>query len=404
MKEKKIMDIFNKCYHYSRPDQLKEMGIFPYFQVIEENQGPLVKIDGKEVIMAGSNNYLGLSKHPEVIEASRKALEKFGTSCSGSRFLNGTLTIHTELEEELADFVGMERCLLFSNGFLANQGVLPTIVHRNEYLISDKDNHASIVAGTLIAKALAAKIYRYRTNDMEDLEKILGRLPKDASKLIVTDGVFSMTGNVVNLPELTKLARQFNARVMLDEAHAIGVLGKGGEGSASYFQLKNGDDVDLVMGTFSKSFASLGGFIGGSKEVINYIQHNSQAFMFSASMAPANVAAVHAALKIIKKEPERVERLIQIGDYMRAGFKKMGMQIIDGITPIIPIVIGDDLKTFQFWKRLIENGVYTNAVVSPAVPQGWQLIRTSYIATQENHHLDSILEVFEKVAREFGLI
>jgi len=398
------MNIFNKCYNYTRAAQVKAIGIYPYFQVIEENYGPVVKMNGKEVIMAGSNNYLGLSKHPEVIEASEKAIKRFGTSCSGSRFLNGTLTLHTALEEELADFVGMERCLVFSNGFLTNQGVLPTIVHRNEYLVADKDNHASIVAGTLIARAMGAKIHRYQSNDMESLENALKQIPPDAPKLIVTDGVFSMTGFVVNLPRLVELARQYNAGVMVDEAHAIGVLGKGGIGTSSHFSLKNGSDVDLVMGTFSKSFASLGGFIAGSKEVMNYIQHNSQALIFSASIAPGNAAAVHAALKIMKKEPERVRRLTEIADYMRNGFKKMGMTILDGITPIIPIVIGDDIKTFQFWKRLIDNGIYTNAVISPAVPQGMQLIRTSYIATHENKHLDRILEVIEKVGKEFGLI
>jgi 8-amino-7-oxononanoate synthase len=379
-------------------------GVYPYFQKIEENHGPVVKMNGKEIIMAGSNNYLGLSKHPDVIEASRKALEDFGTSCSGSRYLNGTLVLHTALEEELADYLKMESCLLFTTGFLTNQGVLPTIVHRNECLVMDKDNHASIVAGALIAKAMAADIYRYKTNDMESLEKVLEDIPADTPKLIVTDGVFSMSGYVVNLPELTRLAKKYHARVMIDDAHSIGVLGEGGKGTCSHFGLKNGEDVDLLMGTFSKSFASLGGFIAGERKVIEYIKHHSNALIFSASMTPANVAAVHAALKIIKREPERIERIREISKYMRNGFKQIGFKILEGITPIVPVIIGDDMKTFQFWKRLIDEGVFANAVISPAVPQGMQLIRTSFMATHENEHLDKIVEVFQKIGREFGLL
>jgi 8-amino-7-oxononanoate synthase len=379
-------------------------GVYPYFQIIEENHGPVVKMNGKEIIMAGSNNYLGLSKHPDVIEASRKALEDFGTSCSGSRYLNGTLVLHTALEEELADYLRMESCLLFTTGFLTNQGVLPTIVHRNECLVMDKDNHASIVAGALIAKAMAANIYRYKTNDMESLEKVLEDIPADTPKLIVTDGVFSMSGYVVNLPELTRLAKKYHARVMIDDAHSIGVLGEGGKGTCSHFGLKNGEDVDLLMGTFSKSFASLGGFIAGERKVIEYIKHHSNALIFSASMTPANAAAVHAALKIIKREPERIERIREISRYMRNGFKQVGFKILEGITPIVPVIIGDDMKTFQFWKRLIDEGVFANAVISPAVSQGMQLIRTSFMATHENAHLDRIVDVFQKIGKEFGLL
>ncbi len=379
-------------------------GVYPYFQEIEENHGPVVRINGKEIIMAGSNNYLGLSKHPDVIEASRKALVEFGTSCSGSRYLNGTLVLHTALEEELADYLGMESCLLFTTGFLTNQGVLPTVVQRNEYLITDKDNHASIVAGALIAKALGANIRRYKTNDMESLEKLLEDIPIDDPKLIVTDGVFSMSGYIVNLPELTRLAKKYHARVMVDEAHSIGVLGEGGKGTCSHFGLRNDEDIDILMGTFSKSLASLGGFIAGERKVIEYIKHHSQALIFSASMAPANVAAVHAALEIIKREPERIERIREIARYMRDGFKQAGFKILEGITPIVPVIIGDDMKTFRFWRRLIDEGVFANAVISPAVPQGMQLIRTSFIATHENKHLERIIEVFQKIGKEFGLI
>lgn len=398
------MDIFEKCYGFSRAEEVKALGLYPFFQEIEENNGPVVKMNGKEIIMAGSNNYLGLSIHPDVVAAAKKALDDFGSSCSGSRYLNGTLILHTALEEELADFFGTESCLLFTTGFLSNQGILPTIVHKDEYLISDKDNHASIVTGTLIAKAMGVNVKRYHTNDMGSLENVLKRIPPDAPKLIVSDGVFSMSGFVVNLPELVKLGRKYNARIMLDEAHSIGVLGENGIGTCSHYNLENGKDIDLIMGTFSKSFASLGGFVAGAKKVIEYIKHNSTALIFSASMPPANVAAVHAAVKILKGEPERVDRIREIGDYVRNGFRQVGLNILDGITPIVPVVIGDDLKTFRFCRRLLEEGVFANAVISPAVPQGKQLVRTSFIATHENSHLDRVIESFEKVGRELGVI
>jgi 8-amino-7-oxononanoate synthase len=398
------MDLFDKCSQDDRANGFKAMGIFPYFQEIEENRGPEVKIKGKNVIMAGSNNYLGLTRHPEVIAASKRAIDEFGTSCSGSRFLNGTLVLHTALEEELADFLGLERCLTFTTGFLTNQGIIPTIVHRDEFLVSDKDNHASIVAGTLIAKALAAETRRYQSNNMESLESILSQIPREAPKLIVSDGVFSMSGAAVNLPELSRLAKAYNARVLIDEAHSLGVLGKGGLGICSHFGLRNGKDIDLVMGTLSKSFASLGGFVAGPKTVIDYIKHNSAALIFSASMTPTSVAAAHAALKIIRREPERVQRLRENAEYMRRGFRELGMQIPNDPTPIIPVIIGDDVKTFQFSHRLLEEGIFVNPVICPAVPQGMQLIRTFFMATHEKRHLNRILEAFAKVGREFGLI
>jgi len=398
------MDLFDKCYSFTRADEAKASGAYPYFRPISENHGPTVSMNGQELIMAGSNNYLGLSKHPEVMAAAHEAIERFGTSCSGSRYLNGTLTIHGELEEDLADYLGMESCLLFTTGFLSNQGVIPTLLGRGEYLLTDKDNHASIVAGTLIAKAMGAEVLRYPSNDMEALERMLAKLPLDAPKLIVSDGVFSMSGYVVNLPDLVRLAKTYQARLMLDEAHSLGVLGDNGIGTASHFGLVNGEDVDLLMGTFSKSFASLGGFIAGKHKVVDFIRHTSQALIFSASMAPANVAAVQAALRIVRREPERVARINEIAEIMRRGFRELGFKIIDGGTPIIPVIIGDDLKTFRFWHRLIEEGVFANAVVSPAVPQGMQLIRTSYIATLSNEQLNRILDVFGKLGREFGLI
>jgi 8-amino-7-oxononanoate synthase len=398
------MDLFEKCRQYSKVKEIVDAGVFPYFQVIEENHGPLVKMGGRELVMAGSNDYLGLSQHPEVIEASVKAVRDFGSSCSGSRFLNGTSILHTKLEEELADFLGTEACLALTTGYLSNQGVIPTVVQKGDYLISDKENHASIVAGAWIAKARGAEVLRYQTNDMSSLEEALKKIPADAPKLIVTDGVFSMSGRIVNLPELVRLARAYGARVMIDEAHAMGVLGEGGRGTCSHFGLKNGPDVELTMGTFSKSFASLGGFIAGDRDVIDYIKYNSQAFIFSASMAPGSVAAVRAALAIIRREPERVERLRQISIQVREGLKSRGFKLLtDGVMPIIPVVIGDDMLTFRIWRKLVDEGVFVNAVVSPAVPPGLQLIRLSLIATYKDEHVEKVLDAFQKVGREFGI-
>ena len=398
------MDLFQKCRQFTRAKEIIDAGVFPYFQIIEENHGPVVKMEGREVIMAGSNDYLGLSQHPEVIEASAEAVKAFGSSCSGSRYLNGTSILHTSLEEELADFLGVEACLAFTTGYLTNQGVIPTLVQKGEYLISDKENHASIVTGAWIARARGAHVLRYKTNDLTALEDVLKGVPPDAPKLIVTDGVFSMSGRIVNLPEIVKLAKAYRARLMIDEAHAMGVLGQGGRGTCSHFGLRNGPDVELTMGTFSKSFASLGGFIAGERQVIDYIKYNSQAFIFSASMAPGNVAAVRASLAIIRREPERIERLRRITDEVREGLKSQGFKLMGGGTPILPVIIGDDMMTFRFWRRLLEEGVFVNAVVSPAAPQGLQLIRLSLIATYEQKHIDGILEAFHKVGNEFDLI
>lgn len=398
------MDLFQKCRQFSRAKEIIDAGVFPYFQVIEENHGPVVKMEGREVVMAGSNDYLGLSQHPEVIEASTAAVRAFGSSCSGSRYLNGTSVLHTSLEEELADFLGVEACLAFTTGYLTNQGVIPTLVQKGEYLISDKENHASIVTGAWIAKARGVHVLRYKTNDVTALEDVLKGVPPDAPKLVVTDGVFSMSGRIANLPEIVKLAKAYRARLMIDEAHAMGVLGQGGRGTCSHFGLRNGSDVELTMGTFSKSFASLGGFIAGERKVIDYIKYNSQAFIFSASMTPGNVAAVRASLAIIRREPERIERLHRITHEVREGLISQGFKLMGGGTPILPVIIGDDMMTFRFWRRLLEEGVFVNAVISPAVPQGLQLIRLSLIATYEQKHIDGILGAFNKVGKEFGLI
>ncbi len=398
------MDLFDKCYAFKRHEEVKAMGLYPYFQPIYENYGPVVKMDGREIVMAGSNNYLGLTTDPRVKEAAIEAIKKYGTGCSGSRYLNGTLDIHIKLEEQLAEFVGKEAALLFSTGFQTNQGAIVPLVGKDEYVISDKDNHASIVQGTLISKGLWGSdvLVRYRHNDMKHLEEVISKLPLDAGKLIVTDGVFSMSGNIVNLPELVRIARKYNARIMLDDAHGLGVLGKGGRGTANHFGLD--DQVDIIMGTFSKSFASLGGFIAGEKPVIDYIKHHSPALIFSASMTPAQVAAVLKALEIIKSEPERIERLHYNANKVRNGLKDLGFNVLDGQTPIVPVVIGDDLLTFKFWRKLFDNRIFVNAVISPAVPQGMQLLRLSFMATHEDKHLDFIIEKFEKVGKELALI
>jgi 8-amino-7-oxononanoate synthase len=304
----------------------------------------------------------------------------------------------------LADWVGVEKCLAFTSGYLTNQGIIPTMVGRGEYLVSDKDNHASIVAGSLMAKAMAAEVKRYRCNDMENLAKVLGTIPADAPTLVVSDAVFSMSGIVVDLPELVKKSHAQGARIMIDEAHSLGVLGKTGRGVAEHYGLKNGRDIDIVMGTFSKSFASLGGFCGGPKEVIDFIKHHSMALIFAASMPPSAVAAAHAALKIIKREPERVEQLHQNALYARKGLRSVGFTIPDDPTPIIPVIIGDDTKTFQFSHRLLQEGVFVNPVISPAVPQGQQLLRTFFMATHEKKHLDHVIESFAKVGHELGVL
>lgn len=396
------MDLFQKCYDFTRADEVKALGVYPYFRAIEENEGPVVQIEGRKIIMAGSNNYLGLTNHPKVKEAAINAVKKYGTGCSGSRYLTGTLDLHIELEHRLAKFVGKEAVLLFSTGYQTAQGVLPTLVQRGEYLISDKDNHASIVAGNLMARGATAELLRYRHNDMNDLRRVLNKIPKDAAKLIVSDGVFSTGGEIVDLPELVKIAKENNARLYIDDAHSIGVIGKGGRGTASEFGLA--DEVDLQMGTFSKTFASLGGFVAGEAKVVDYIKHHGAALIFSASPPPASVAAAMAALEILEQEPERVDRLISNVDFVRKGMKDAGFTIIEGRTAIVPVIVGDDNLAFQMWRRLYDEGVFVNVFISPGVPEGRQMMRTSYMATHEKEHLQQIIDIFTKVGKELGIV
>ncbi|MAL18836.1 MAG: 8-amino-7-oxononanoate synthase [Balneola sp.] len=392
-------DIFSKAFNFKKADEVKAMGLYPYFKPLEATDGTIVEIEGRKVIMAGSNNYLGLTNDQRTIKAAQEALTKYGTGCTGSRYLNGTLDSHLELEEKLAEFMGKESCVLFSTGYQTNEGAIQTIADRNDIIFSDKDNHACIVVGTLVSNA---KTMRYKHNDMDQLRKLLERADPDAGKIIVTDGVFSMSGTLANVPDLVKLAKEFDARLYLDDAHAIGVVGDGGRGSASVFGLT--DEVDLISGTFSKSFASLGGFLVGDRPVIEYIRHKSPAHIFSASMPPANVATVLKALEILQEEPWRLERLEVISNYMRKGLRDLGFNVWSSQSPIIPVVIGDMMKCFEFWKDLFEAGVYTNAVIPPAVPQGQSLLRTSYMASHTDDHLDQILEAFRKVGLKHGVI
>ncbi|MBR9974749.1 MAG: pyridoxal phosphate-dependent aminotransferase family protein [Bacteroidetes bacterium] len=396
------MDLFDKCRAFTRADEVKAAGLYPYFRAIEESEGPVVMIEGRKIIMAGSNNYLGLTADPRVKQASLDAVERYGTGCSGSRYLTGTLTLHNDMEERLAVFLGKESCLLFSTGYQTAQGIIPTLVQRGEFVVSDKDNHACIVAGNLMAKGAFATFERYKHNDMVDLERQLQRLPLDKGKLIVSDGVFSTTGDIVDLPQMLDLAKKYNARVLIDDAHATGVIGPGGKGTAAYYGLTN--ELDMTMGTFSKTFASLGGFVVGERSVINYIKHHSPALIFSASPTPASVAAAIAALDILEAEPWRVDKLRENADYMRKGFSELGFKVIMGETGVVPVIIGDDTTSFIFWKELFDAGVFVNVFISPGVPQGLQMLRTSYMATHEKEQLDRILEICGDIGRKLGVI
>lgn len=394
------MDIFDKCRNFTRAKEAMAAGLYPYFKAIQSGPGSEVIIDGKKMIMIGSNNYLGLTGHPKVIEAAVNATRKYGSGCTGSRFLNGTLDLHEELEYRLAKFMNREAALCFSTGFQTNQGAISTLVGKDDLVFTDRADHASIVDGCRLA---FGKTIKYKHNDMEDLERVLKMYADtDAGKLIVTDGVFSMEGDIVKLPKLAELAKKYNARIYIDDAHGIGVLGKHGRGTGEYWNME--DAVDVVMGTFSKSFASLGGFIAGDEYVIHYIKHHARALIFSASMPPAAVATVIACLDIIESEPERLEQLWKNTRKMKEGFTSLGFNTGNSETPIIPIYIGDEERCFAFWKLLFENGIFANPTIAPAVPPGQALIRTSYMATHTEEELDRVLETFAKLGKKFGLI
>jgi 8-amino-7-oxononanoate synthase len=393
-----MMDIFEKCFSWTIAKQAMKEGYYPYFIPLTENEGTEVMFRGHRLIMCGSNNYLGLTTHPKVREASCRAIERYGTSCTGSRFLNGTLEMHETLESELAEWVGKEAALVFSTGMQVNLGTISALVCRGDYVILDKTDHASIVDGGRLS---FGEIQRFRHNDVQHLERVLRSLPEQAGKLIVIDGLFSMEGDLANLPDIVPLAQKYGARLLVDDAHGMGVMG-GGHGTAWHYGL-NGE-VDLVMSTFSKSFASLGGFVAGKEEVIHFIKHHARSLIFSASIPPGNAAAALAALQVMREEPELIERVNRAGQKMRDGLNTLGFNTGHSVTPIVPIIIGDDQLTFATWRLLFENGVFVNPIISPGVPPGSQLLRTSYMATHTDGQLDRVLEIFEKVGKQVGLI
>lgn len=392
------MDIFEKCHKFIDAKEAIKQGFYPYFIPLSENEGTEVEFKGHRLIMCGSNNYLGLTTHPKVKEAACKAIQRYGTSCTGSRFLNGTLEMHEQLERELAEWVGKDAALVFSTGMQVNLGTVSALVSRGDVVILDKDDHASIVDG---ARLGYGKIERFRHNDMEHLETVLQSIGEQPGKLIVVDGLFSMEGDLAPIPDLVNISNKYGARLMVDDAHGMGVLGKG-HGTVAHFGMTK--EVDLIMSTFSKSFASLGGFIAGDETVIHYIKHFARSLIFSASIPPANAAAALAALQVMREEPDLGERVLRKADKMRAGFKSLGFNTGKSVTPVIPIIIGDDQMTFLMWKTLFENGVFVNPVISPAVPPGHQLLRTSYMSTHTDEQLDRVLEIFEKVGKKIGLI
>ena len=392
------MDIFEKCSKFTAAKEAIAGGYYPYFIPLTENEGSEVVLRGRRLIMCGSNNYLGLTTHPKVRQAALDAIQRYGTSCTGSRFLNGTLEMHEQLEGELAEWVGKEAALVFSTGMQTNLGTISALVSREDVVILDKEDHASIVDG---AKLSWGETRRFRHNDMADLERVLKNIPDEKGKLVAVDGLFSMEGDIAPLPEMIPLCKKYGARLMVDDAHAMGVLG-GGHGTAAHFNLTDG--VDLIMSTFSKSFASLGGFIAGDEEIVHYIKHHARALIFSASIPPANAAAALAALQVMREEPERIQRVNEIGAHMRREYRRLGFDIGQSETPVIPILIGDDMRTLLIWKALFEAGVFVNPVLAPAVPEGRQLLRTSYMAIHTDEQLARVVETFEKVGRQMGLI
>ncbi len=392
------MGIFDKCKAYVDPQKIRDVGLYPYFRVIQSQQDPEVVMNGKKVVMCGSNNYLGLASHPKVKEAAAQAVQKYGTGCAGSRFLNGTLDIHVELEEKLAGFFRKEGALVYATGYQTNLGVISTLVGRGDVALSDRQNHASIVDGCRLSYG---SLKKFKHNDPEDLERLL-ESEKDKDKLVIVDGVFSMEGDIAPLGDIVALKENHDFGIMVDDAHGIGVLGKTGRGTAEHFDVE--DDVEVIMGTYSKSLASIGGFVAASSDIIEYLKHLSRSMIFSASLAPGMTAAVSAALDIIDQEPERREQLWKNTHKMMEGFISMGFDIGDSATPIIPVIVGDDMLAFKFAIMLQEEGVFANPIPPPAAPPGRALIRTSVMATHTFEQLDRVLEAFGKVGKAVGVI
>jgi len=394
------VDIFQKCYSFTRAKEAIAMGVYPYFRQIQSGPGSEVMVDGKKMIMIGSNNYLGLTGHPKVVEAAINAVKKYGTGCTGSRFLNGTLDIHTELEYRLTKFMKREAVICFTTGHQSNLSALATLIGKNDIVFTDRADHASIVDACRLS---FGKVIKYKHNDMEDLERVLRlNADKESGKMIVTDGVFSMEGDIANLPRIVELAEKYNTRVYVDDAHSVGVLGKHGRGTAEHWGLE--DKVDITMGTFSKSFASLGGFIATDEPVVDFVKHTARSLIFTASPPPASVATVLACLDIIESEPERLERLWENTRMMQEGYKSLGFDTGQSESPIIPIKIGTDDDCFAFWKLMFDNGIFANPAISPAVPPGEAIIRTSYMATHTKAELEKVLDIFGKLGKQFGII
>ena len=389
----------SKLARYQEPQRVKALGVYPYFRPIESEQNTEVVMHGKRVLMSGSNSYLGLTNHPKIKQASIEAIKKYGTGCAGSPFLNGTLDIHIELEEKLADFVGKEKAIVYSTGFHTNIGVIPTIVGRGDYIIGDELNHASIVEGRRLS---FASYLKYKHNDMESLEAVLKKIPYESTKLIVMDGVFSMEGDIAKLPEIVALADKYNASVYVDEAHSLGVFGQEGRGICNHFGLT--DRVDLIMGTFSKSLATIGGFIATDAETINFLKHHSRSYIFSASISPAATASVIAALDVIKQEPERIKNLWEITNYSLSAFRSLGFEIGNTQTPIIPLYIRDMDKTFAITQELYEQGVFVNPVIPPACSPDDTLIRFSLMATHTKAQIDEAVEKLTATFKKYEII
>jgi 8-amino-7-oxononanoate synthase len=393
------MDLFEKCNTFTRAEEAISADLYPYFTPIQEVYGNKVKVRGKEMIMVGSNNYLGLMEHPRVKKAAQEAIDRYGVATCGSRFLSGTMDIHDEMERRLAKFMGKEAAQSVSTGFQTNQAIISTMAGKGDAIIADKLVHASIIDA---CKLSFADVHKFKHNDMADLERVLQGLPADQGKLIVVDGVFSMEGDIAPLGDIVALAKKYSARTLVDEAHGMGVLGANGRGTCEHFGVEK--DVDLIMGTFSKSFASLGGFVAGDAKVISYIKHFARSIIFSASITPASVATVLATLDIIEKEPERRARLWQITAKMKSSFQAMGYDTGATQTPIIPLMIYDDEKAFMLWKATRDMGIFTNPVIYPAVAHGQALIRTSYSATHTEEELDYVLACFQKAGQAIGIL
>lgn len=397
--EQTKVDIFEKMKGgFARAREAEAMGIYPYFTPFEDSEGTVVKYQGRDVIMIGSNNYLGLTTHPKVRDAAIEAVQRFGTSCTGSRFMNGTLKLHNDLEERLAHFVGKEKALVFSTGYQTNLGTISAIIGRGDVIVTDKEDHASIIDGCMLS---IGELKRFKHSDMADLERVLSRINDSNGRIVIVDGVYSMGGDIAPLPEIAELCRKYGARLMVDDAHSMGVLAQG-RGTAAHFGLT--DQVDLITGTFSKSFASIGGFVAGDSDILHYIQHNARALLFSASLPAQNVATVLAALDVIENEPDYVQRVWDNTEYMKRGLTQIGFDIGKSETPIIPIIVHDEIRTVLFWRALFDEGLYTNPVVPPGVPPNMSLLRTSYMATHTKEHLDRALDILDRVGHRMGIV